>query len=475
MAVETLSVPLARRLALARAGLFPHPGAPATAPDAGTVVGTRQAQPAQQPAHPPHPPWDDAARLGARERRRRDQALAEIRRFGYLQIDSVSVAGARSHAIVLAARSAELPAALGEELLRPGEPLYEYWGHEASWLPVELYPLFAFRRREFVEHPWWGANIRNGRRHRAEILARLAAEGPLHAKAFEAAERRPSGGFWNLPDEKKALSALWSAGDIVVRERRGFQRIYDLPERALPPAVLAQPDTPEVPAIRALLLLALAGAGWATRSTLAGTWRLRNRRQAIDQALAELVAEGLIVPCDLVPDPTEARVPTDSTAPTASAAASRPADPSAAVQATNGRGRTPTRVRGFVRPGDLELAAELATRAVPAGHRGVLLSPFDPLLWDRERVAQLFAFDATLEIFKPARERRWGYYCLPVLAGERLVSRVDLKADRRRGTLTVLARHDEPAPRRQRTLVDRAVASALSRYAAQVELTLAPG
>jgi uncharacterized protein YcaQ len=418
----TLTVRAARRLALLRAGLLPA----AEAPPAAAVTA--------------HPPWGEAQAIPRRERRLRDRALAAVRRFGYLQIDSVSVAGARSHAIVLASRSAELPTSVGEELLRAGEPLFEFWGHEASWLPLELYPIFGFRRREFAVHPWWGDHLGRHRPLVDHILARLRAEGPLHTSAFETAARRPGGGFWDLSVEKKVLAALWSAGHVVVRERRGFQRIYDLPERALPPAILAAPELPELDAVEELLLLALAGCGWATRGTLAGTWRLRNRRAVIDQALRNLVERGAVVPCTLVVE--------------------RPAP--------GERAQWP----GYVRPDDLAVAAHLAEGPPPSTRRPVLLSPFDPLLWDRNRVALLFGFDATLEIFKPARTRRWGYYCLPVLAGERLVSRLDLKADRARGKLTVVARHDEPLPRRERARLDPWVDQALRRYAAQTGLAL---
>ena len=184
--------------------------------------------------------------------------------------------------------------------------------------------------------------------------------------------------------------------------------------------------------LRVLLLQALAGHGWATAGTLAATWRLKNRGKQVAKALAELAETGEIVPCALVAD-----------------------------------GR---RIAGWARPADLELVPRLAA-VRPRRDRGVLLSPFDPLLWDRARVRLLFGFDQVLEIFKPAPKRIYGYYCLPVLAGDRLVARVDLKAQRRSGragggTLRVLSLHHESADGGGRpAAADRAaVASALERY-----------
>jgi hypothetical protein len=394
--METLSLRAARRLALARAGLLP-------------------------------PAWSGLpARSGSRERAARAAAHRVIDRFGYLQLDTVSVAGARSHALVLLSRLDGFPAALGEELLRPGEPLFEYWGHEASWIPLELYPDFGFRREEYRVHPWWGDLLSEHRQLAADLLRRIETEGPLRSLDLEGAS---GGGWWQLKPAKKVASALWSAGELAIRERRGFQRTYDLAERVIPePFRAARPDT--AASIRRLLLVALGGHGWATTGTLAATWRLRNRRAEILAALEELRAAGEIVACTVLA----------------------------------GRDRE---VRGWCRPEDMELAARLEGARLSA-RRPVLLSPFDPLLWDRGRVSLLFGFEQTLEIFKRAEDRVWGYYCLPVLAGERLVARVDLKARPAHGTLEVVAAYLEPGVREE--AARDALTLALARYAEAVEL-----
>lgn len=372
-----------------------------------------------------------AAGKGARVRQR---CHGIIGRFGYLQLDTVSVAGARSHAIVLASRLQGFDASVAETLLVPGEPLFEYWGHEASWIPLSLYPCFAFRRQAFRVHPWWGDLLGEHPKIAGEILRRVANDGPFRSKDLEG---RSGQGWWDLKLTKRVTEALWSAGELAVRERRGFQRIFDLPERVIPDALRGQ-VVDESTAFDTLVLQALQGHGWATTSTIVATWRLASCRGDVDLALRRLVESGRIRPC---------------------------------TAHLNGRV-----VAGWVRERDLEMLADLQ-RLRPRPDRGVLLSPFDPLLWDRRRVAALFGFDLVIEIYKPAHERRHGYYCLPVLAGEELVARVDLKADRRRRSLRALSTHyetTEPCPKTS-SAHEAAVASALSRYAASVGLELERG
>ncbi len=363
-------------------------------------------------------------------RRARSAAHRVIGRFGYLQLDTVAVAGARSHALVLMSRLEGFSPSLAEQLLQPGEPLFEYWGHEASWLPLELYPLFDFRRRAFVHHPWWGDLVGAHPDVADRLRHRIRDEGPLRSADMEGDGGR---GWWDLKLAKKVATALWSSGELAIRERSGFQRTYDLAERVIPEALQRNP-LPEPEALERLLLLALDGHGWATTGTLVRTWRLQRQSERVAAALRRLEARGAVAPCT--------------------------------IRFADGR-----RSRGWIQPADLELAARLEG-VRPHHDRGVLLSPFDPLLWDRARVEALFGFHQVLEIFKPAARRRYGYYCLPVLAGERLVARLDLKAERQSGTLRVLSRRFEgPDPARPAHPADgEAARSALARYAAALDL-----
>ncbi|HEY7697918.1 MAG TPA: crosslink repair DNA glycosylase YcaQ family protein [Vicinamibacteria bacterium] len=396
--MESLSVADARRLALARAGLL-------------------------------KPEWTGFPR--GRRASGREAAFGVIDRFGYLQLDTVSVAGARSHGIVLHSRLPGLSPDVPESLLRPGAPLFEYWGHEACWIPMTLYPAFGFRRRQFRKHPWWGDLIGDNPRLAASILDRIRKGGPLRSSELEG---KATSGWWNLSVAKKVVSALWSAGTLAVRERRNFQRTYDLAERVIP-AALRESELRLPESLKVLLLKALEGHGWATPSTLSATWRLRFLGSEVQKALAELEEEGAIQKCLLHPTPS-------------------------------------TRVTGWIRGEDLDLAARLRRLRISSAEvdEGILLSPFDPLLWDRGRVDVLFGFHQILEVFTPAHRRRYGYYCMPVLAGEKLVARCDVKAEKAEGVLRALSIHYEKGAT---SANKRATRRALERYATSIGLGLA--
>lgn len=372
------------------------------------------------------------SRVRGRGRRAFDAAYRVIDLFGYLQLDTVSIAGARSHTIVLLSRLPGLDPAVGEELLQPGRPLFEYWGHEASWIPMSLYPAFEFRRREFRHHPWWGDVLGEYPELVRTLRRQIRNEGPLRSIDMEGAGSR---GWWNVKAANRIATALWSSGEWVVRERKNFQRTYDLAERVIPASLRNAPFDKRANLER-LLLRALQGHGWATTGTLAATWRLRNRREELSAALTRLTTRAQIVPCGLIDD----------------------------------QGR---RTAGWIAPEDLDVAASL-TALRPRRDRGVLLSPFDPLLWDRARTQRLFGFDQILEIFKPAPHRKYGYYCLPVLAGDRLVARVDLKADRKRRRLNLLScrYEDATASKSTRATDSEATNCALRRYADALGLEL---
>jgi uncharacterized protein YcaQ len=294
--VESISVLAARRLALARCGLL-------------------------------KPEWAGLPhRASGRGARARVTAHRIIEGHGYLQLDTVAVAGARSHAIVLLSRLEGFDPALDEELLQPGEPLFEYWGHEASWMPLELYPVFEFRRRDFEHHPWWGDLDGKHPEVAASLRQRIRDEGPLRSIDLEGGGSR---GWWDLKVAKKVASALWSSGELAIRERRSFQRSYDLAERVIPVHVRTAPPLPRGEAIETLLLRALACQGWATTTTLAQTWRFDRsrpistapraaRRQRADRACRLVDGEEGLPPAGS--GPTRARGQPRERAPAATAA-----------------------------------------------------------------------------------------------------------------------------------------------------------
>ena len=322
------------------------------------------------------------------------QAIATM---GLLQIDSVNVL-VRSHYLPVFSRiGAYDPGVLDRKTLAPkGRALFEYWAHEASFLPLDTQPLLRWRMARARAHDRLYSGLARFGRERADYVAlirdELALRGPLTARALSApGERR--GPWWGWSDGKLALEYLFWTGEVTAAGRRGFERIYDVPERALPAEILAQPTPDEAEAVRALVRRSAAALGLATEGDLRDYYRL-----PVDlcrTALAALAEEGAV---------------------------------------------TPVTVEGWTQPAYLDAAAPPPARLTPTA----LLSPFDPLVWRRERTERLFGFHYRLELYTPAAKRRFGYYVLPFLMNGRLVARVDLKADRAGDALAVLGAFTEP-------------------------------
>ncbi|WP_372400007.1 winged helix-turn-helix domain-containing protein [Azospirillum sp. HJ39] len=319
-----------------------------------------------------------------------------IGRLGLVQIDSVNVL-VRSHYLPLFSRLGPYEAALLDRLAYGGKrrSLFEYWGHEASLIPVEQQPLFRWRmaRAERGEGIY-GELARFAAERRPyldSVLAEVAARGPLGASELSEAGRG-AGGWWGWSDGKRALEFLFWAGRVTTAGRRGFERLYDLPERVLPASVLDIPTPEEAEAQRSLLRIAARAHGVATERDL----RDYHRLDVADARLriAELVEAGELLPVTV-----------------------------------EGWDRT-----AYVTP-DLRVP-----RKAPAC---ALLSPFDSLIWERQRTERLFGARIRLEIYTPAHKREHGYYVLPFLMDERIAARVDLKSDRKAGALLVQAAHAE--------------------------------
>ncbi|MGZ4591303.1 MAG: winged helix-turn-helix domain-containing protein [Actinomycetes bacterium] len=310
-----------------------------------------------------------------------------VGRTGLFQIDSVNVL-ARAHYLPLFSRVGPYPVELLDRAAyRPPRELFEYWGHEASLLPVEDHPLMRWRMAQADERAWGGMRRIATERpdFLADVLAEVRASGPVSAGDVErihGGRKRPSGPWWDWSHVKLALEYLFWAGEITTSSRRGFERLYDLPERVLPAAVLAAPTPSREEAQRSLVLRAARSCGVATERDLRDYYRLGVAEAA--QRVAELVEAG-----DLVPVAVEG-----------------------------------WRQRAYLDP-QARLPRRVEARA--------LVAPFDPLVWERDRTERLFGFRYRIEIYVPASKRVHGYYVLPFLLGERLVARVDLKADRKGG------------------------------------------
>ncbi|MBX5475333.1 MAG: YcaQ family DNA glycosylase [Thermoleophilia bacterium] len=335
--------------------------------------------------------------------------VAAVRRAGCIQLDSIS-AVERSHRIALGARVGAYPEPALSRLLRTGR-LFEYWAHEACLLPVEDYPMHRWRMARFADgHPWHGNVLEREPELTERVLAEIRDRGPLGSRHFDGAGR---GGMWNWKPAKVVLEALYSAGRLAIAGRDGFQRLYDLPERVLPPEVLDGRPPTEDEFVRWATLRGVEARGALTEAAAAEMWRLRGGAARVRPHADALVAEGKLVRAEVE-------------------------DGKAPVLLPAGRD---------------------AEGPLPAA---VLLSPFDNLLWDRAFLERVFGFRHVIEVYKRARERVYGYYVLPLLRRDRLVGRADLKHDRSEGVLRVLAFHREPGVRGR---LDDALERALARLA----------
>lgn len=310
-------------------------------------------------------------------------------RLGALQIDSVNVV-ARSHYLPPFARLGPYPRALLEREAWGKKPsLFEYWGHAASLMPIELQPLLRWRMaRAEAGEVWSGMAAARG--YAEQVLAEIEKRGPVTGGDFAEGKRTP--GWWNWSRGKSALEWLFYCGRITTRTRRGFERVYDLTERVLPSAIVNAPTPREEDAHRALLVIAARAMGVADEADLRDYFRMPAAETRA--RLAELVEDGAL-----------RRVS----------------------------------VEGWSKPGYIAAGAKLSRRVAD----GALLSPFDNLIWRRERTERLFGARVRLEIYTPSEKREHGYYVLPFLMGETITARVDLKADRAARTLLVQAAHRE--------------------------------
>lgn len=320
-----------------------------------------------------------------------------IGQMNLLQMDSVNVL-VRSHYLPVFSRVGHYEHATldSRTLSRRKRAMFECWAHEASLLPLELHSAMRWRM----------ARARNGDSIYGS-LAKFASDESAYVKSvLDFVEKHGAatvsdlpdagkgpGGWWGWSKGKMALETLFAQGLLTTAERHNFERVYDLPERVIPAEILNLPDLPEDEAIRLLMRLSARALGIATQGDLRDYFRLPV--EAARRAVLELIEEGSLLPVT---------------------------------------------VEGWKQQAYLHSGARIPRKA--GGH--ALLSPFDPLVWERSRAERLFDFSYRIEIYTPAPKRRFGYYVLPFLMGDRIAGRVCLKADRQQGVLRANASHREP-------------------------------
>jgi hypothetical protein len=317
-----------------------------------------------------------------------------VQRLHLLQIDSVNVL-VRAHYLPLFSRLGPYPTDVLDRLAYRRRELFEYWGHQASLIPIELHRFFRWRMESAGRGILWPGFARWANENALVIDAverEIRERGPLGVSDLSNPGER-SGPWWGWSDGKTALEWLYTTGRVTVVGRRNFERIYDLTERVLPPEVLNGRAHTHEESVRELVARAARALGVATAVDVGDYFGIKT-------AMVKPVLEGMVADTSLVR----------------------------------------AQVEGWKGPAFLDPTVR-APRTVDAA---ALVSPFDSLMFNRKRVARLFGFDYTIEIYVPAPKRVYGYYVLPFLMGERLVARADLKADRKTGALLAHGIFGEP-------------------------------
>lgn len=323
---------------------------------------------------------------------------ALVRRIGFVQVDSINTLERAHHMILFSRRQAYRPGALAP-LLETDRRLWEHWTHDAAILPVETFPHWKHRFAADAErlHTNWRRWFRDGYEAQFDtILTRIADHGPVTSAEVGEGEARGKGGWWDWHPSKTALEWLWRTGSLAITRREGFRKVYDLTERVIPEAHLRAESSPEDKFDWACNS-ALDHLGFATPAEVQAYWAALPL-PAVKDWLARAQARGAVIPVQ--------------------------------IEGADGRLRP-----ALARP-DVVAQAEAAPEPTP---RLRILSPFDPALRDRDRAEFLFGFRYRIEVFVPEAKRQYGYYVCPVLQGDRLVGRIDAKAQRDADTLRVRA------------------------------------
>ncbi|MCL6283638.1 winged helix DNA-binding domain-containing protein [Ruegeria sp. 2012CJ41-6] len=327
-----------------------------------------------------------------------DDLSALIQRLGFVQVDSINTL-ARAHDMILYSRRPAYRPAHLKRLYERDRKLFEHWTHDAAVIPMEFYPHWhlKFRRdAETLKSRWQAARREGYERQFQEVLSHIRDHGPACSSDVGKDERKGSGGWWDWHPSKTALEYLWRSGVLTVIGRDGFRKRYDLTERVIEAHLCpGAMDCDAAATVDWLCNAALDRLGFATSGELAAFWDIATPVEAKDWC-ARTEQAGEIETLE--------------------------------VEGADGALR-----RVFARPG----TGVAAPDALPGRMR--VLSPFDPALRDRKRAERLFGFHYRIEVFVPAAKRKYGYYVFPLLEGDQLVGRIDMKAARDRGNLEIRA------------------------------------
>ncbi len=325
---------------------------------------------------------------------------AVISKLGFVQLDSIQVLS-RAHHHILWSRNQNYREPMLNKLLAEDRTVFEHFTHDASVLPIETYPYwraqFERRKSRMDQKGWFKTALTTV--NTADIKSRIANEGALSTEAFDTKIEGPKE-MWSRPPHKQALDYLWYAGELATCFRHNFKKFYNLPERVIPDAQRAE-KIDHAEQINWLCTQALDRLGFATSGDIKRFW------EAVDTAdVKDWVSKTDLIDVE--------------------------------VQTAN-RQWLPMQA-----PADI---AQRLGQITPPTSRLRILNPFDPVIRDRDRLSRLFGFDYRIEIFVPAAKRQWGYYVYPLLEGDRFVGRLEAKANRKKGEITVTQLWSEPGVR----------------------------
>jgi uncharacterized protein len=356
--------------------------------------------------------------LGFGEKKPARANVAHVRataaRLGAIQIDSVNVL-ARAHYLPTFSRYGPYPMSALDDLVHARRELFEYWGHAACFLPIDLYPLMRWRMTNQCDA--WAGVSRKQKNYMEAVYREVADRGPISAGELSIGGKS-TGPWWGWSDGKRAIELLFRQGRVAVAGRRNFERLYDIPERVFPDAVVRAGAVAAPDAKKALIVRAARAMGIGTAKDLAQYFHIDAWWDRLSVNGRRAPARTAVLFDELVEDGRLERVGVEGWKP-----------------------------QGYVVPG-VRIPKSIDVRAI--------VSPFDPVLWERKWTKAVFDFDYQIEIYVPGPKRIYGYYVLPFLMGDRFAARVDLKADRRTSTLIVHAAYVE------RGLDPRVVGAALA-------------